>query len=357
MQRTIPQPAGLGRFGVESRDRLLPMEGLRGVAVGLVFLQHYCLQFLADGGLSGYTAVFASAFRHFGNFGVELFFVLSGFLIYGIVLKKDPKFLPFMLRRAQRLYPAFLVAFLIGIAADFVRPVPKIPTGTVDAAVYLGANLAFLPGLFPIEPLFEVNWSLSYEWWFYVCCITLASIVGLRSLKPLYRTYGIAMIGVSLVALDMTQGSGVPIRGLCFLSGLLLVEASALGWKPISASAASVSMIVVFAICVNLRIPEWVNAILLAAGFYAVCSAAFGRHGVLSQGLAMPALRVLGNISYSFYLVHGFVVVAALRLVLVMFAAADKNLLFWLCLPTVFAIAFCAGAVLFVAVEKPYSLR
>src|SRR5580704_7830585 len=164
-------PNSVGLFEIENRDRLLPMEGLRGVAVGLVFLQHYCVQCLSAGGLSGPTETFAGAFRNFGNYGVELFFVLSGFLIYGIVIRKRPGFIPFMLRRAQRLYPAFVVALLIAIGADVIRPVPKIPSSLPDAVIYIGANLAFLPGLFPIEPLFTVIWSLSYEWWFYVSCV------------------------------------------------------------------------------------------------------------------------------------------------------------------------------------------
>jgi exopolysaccharide production protein ExoZ len=150
-------------FEIDRTGRSQAMEGLRGVAVGLVFLQHYCMQFLDYGHLSGPTEAFAQTFRHFGNYGVELFFVLSGYLIYGILLRRRPTFIRFMVRRAQRLYPAFAVALAIGAAIDFLRPTPKIPAG-FDALRYLAANAVFLPGLFPIEPLFAVNWSLSYEW-------------------------------------------------------------------------------------------------------------------------------------------------------------------------------------------------
>src|SRR5277367_5622847 len=144
---------------IDGTSRSRPMEGLRGVAVGLVFLQHYCTQFLTYAEVSGPTRRLAEFSHEVGNYGVELFFVLSGFLIYGILLRRRPKFLPFMARRAQRLYPAFIVAFLIGVAFDWLRPEPKIPHDLIAGSLYIAANIAFLPGLFPINPLFAVNWS------------------------------------------------------------------------------------------------------------------------------------------------------------------------------------------------------
>jgi exopolysaccharide production protein ExoZ len=343
-------------FEIESRDRLLPMEGLRGVAVGLVFLQHYCVQFLSAGGLHGATEAFASAFRNFGNYGVELFFVLSGFLIYGIVLRKQPGFLAFMLRRAQRLYPAFVAALLIAIGADLFRPVPKIPSGFADAVVYIGANLAFLPGLFPIEPLFVVNWSLSYEWWFYVTCVGLVSVLSLGAANPRHRLLGIATVGLCLVALSAAGVPGVPIRGLSFLSGLLLVEVNRLHLRSVSAPLAVAAALAMFVICVGFAIPSWINAIVLAGGFYAVCSAAFHGQHFLARGLSFAGLRALGNASYSFYLVHGFAVVAAIQVLLRFFPTVDRNILFWVCLAPVFVAAFSVGAALFLTVEKPLSL-
>jgi exopolysaccharide production protein ExoZ len=91
-----PRPPGNGRGGTNgaltqvlrwlhghfelggSDQRLLPMEGLRGFAVALVFIQHFTmqLQFLfAPVGISG---AIAKALSSYGNQGVELFFVLSG---------------------------------------------------------------------------------------------------------------------------------------------------------------------------------------------------------------------------------------------------------------------------------------
>ena len=51
--------------------RLLPMEGLRGFAVTLVFLQHYSVQSQLIGLQPGPALYFAGVFRTYGNYGVE----------------------------------------------------------------------------------------------------------------------------------------------------------------------------------------------------------------------------------------------------------------------------------------------
>jgi peptidoglycan/LPS O-acetylase OafA/YrhL len=216
------EPSGI--FEVGGRGRLLPMEGLRGIAVGLVFMQHYSTQYLLYGRLTGFTRSFSIVFSNIGNYGVELFFVLSGFLIHGMLLRNQPPFFSFMVRRAQRLYPAFLVALAIGAAADIWRPQPKIPETIIAGSAYLFENMAFLPGLLPIDPLFSVNWSLSYEWWFYVSATLLFSVCGIAAARPGVRICG---IGGAIVVLLTCSAAGipqVPVRGVCLLGGMLLAE-------------------------------------------------------------------------------------------------------------------------------------
>jgi peptidoglycan/LPS O-acetylase OafA/YrhL len=93
-------------------DRMLSMEGLRGLAVTLVFFVHY--EALFGGRISPGTAL-AGAARFLdivGRTGVDLFFVLSGYLIYGAVMRmrqSNGGYARFMRRRVERIYPTFLV--------------------------------------------------------------------------------------------------------------------------------------------------------------------------------------------------------------------------------------------------------
>src|SRR5271166_1868286 len=256
----------LDAFEIGGSGRSFPIEGLRGVAVTLVFLQHYCTQFTTYAKPSGFTDDFAQALQNFGAYGVELFFVLSGFLIYGILLRRQPSFIPFIARRAQRLYPAFIVAFLIGIVWEFSRPEPKIwkiPDNINDAAVYLVANLLFLPGLFPLPPLFTVNWSMSYEWWFYLSATFLFCFGGLSVLPARWRITFIVVLSAILLILSASGLPYVPVRGLPLFGGMLLAEAGVLNWRPIPGFWGVSATIASFVLCVTLPMPSWLCALVV----------------------------------------------------------------------------------------------
>src|ERR1041385_7793178 len=101
--------------------RLTPMEGLRGLAVLLVFFVHFHALF---GGYAENILILRTA-SHFlgvvGNAGVDLFFVLSGYLIYGALLRNRTSIVKFLWRRVERIYPTFLAVFVLylGLSALF----------------------------------------------------------------------------------------------------------------------------------------------------------------------------------------------------------------------------------------------
>lgn len=162
-------------------DNVRPMEGLRGFAVLLVFLTHYAgmVEPWIAGGTE--TARIASGLRHVGHAGVDLFFVLSGYLIYGSLMKRPQPFIGFMRRRIARIYPAFLVVFIAYVLLSFAFPSEsRIPADPAEAALYLVQNLLLLPGLFPIDPLITVAWSLSFEMLFYLVTPAFIALLGLR---------------------------------------------------------------------------------------------------------------------------------------------------------------------------------
>src|SRR5438309_10986860 len=78
-----------------------PMEGLRGLAVSLVFLVHYVG--LVRPWLESHQVLnaVATAMHTIGNTGVDLFFVLSGYLIYGSLMSEPQPFGNFIRRRLQ----------------------------------------------------------------------------------------------------------------------------------------------------------------------------------------------------------------------------------------------------------------
>src|SRR5229473_2644814 len=96
-------------------SRIVPMEGVRGWAVLLVFFVHFhgaFSKYLSSGSPLFHISEFMGTL---GSTGVDLFFVISGYLIYGAVMRSKFNYRRFMRRRVQRIYPTFLFLFFIYI--------------------------------------------------------------------------------------------------------------------------------------------------------------------------------------------------------------------------------------------------
>ena len=344
-------------FEIGGSGRSLPLEGLRGVAVSLVFLHHYCMQYSRYTNISGFTEQFASVFRSFGGNGVDLFFVLSGFLIYRMLLRQRQSFIPFMVRRAQQLYPAFLVVFVIAIFWDFSRPERKIPADLNDATLYLTENIFFIPGLFPVDALFVTNWSLSYEWWFYVTITFLFSFCRLATLPTYWQISIILAASAVLIGLSASGPPHVPARGLSLFGGMLVAEASARNWRPVPAVWWINAVIITSLFCIMVLLSSLLCNLLVTACFCFVCFGALGGAPPHRSPLHLNICDGLGICLYSYYLIHGFVVVICVRGIIKLIIPEASNDMFWLFLLPTFAISLFVGALLFLCVERPYSLR
>ncbi len=330
--------------------RLLPMEGLRGAAVILVFLQHYCVQSELIGLAPGVTAAFAAGLHLYGNFGVELFFVLSGYLIYGTLVRRRPAFLVFMWRRLVRLYPAFLVVFGLALVATVLFIPGRIPSGTGPAAWYLAANLFFVAGLVPMVRIVDVAWSLSYEMFFYLAGALLVLGLGVGRLPRPGRLAVLAALFVAYLAGCLTL-DWMPLRMMPFFAGMALAEGLGdrvpgwAAWAPIAG-----------ALMLHWTNPFWGEAVQTAS-FFLLCAVCFRSAGTVSRIMVWTPLRWLGNMSYSYYLVHGFVVRAGMVALGHLLPGGMPVALFWLLLPAVFVATVGVSALLFVGVERPVSLR
>jgi peptidoglycan/LPS O-acetylase OafA/YrhL len=99
------------------------------------------------------------ALAKIGHSGVDLFFVISGYLIYGaLIRKREFSYFPFVRRRATRIYPTFLAVLGVYLALSVLLPQQsRFPQGVSASMVYLGQNLLLLPGLFSIMPIMTVS--------------------------------------------------------------------------------------------------------------------------------------------------------------------------------------------------------
>ena len=340
------------------------MEGLRGFAVFLVFLVHFVtlvkpwisenLDFL----------VFTNSLHTVGNTGVDLFFVLSGYLIYGSLYSRRQNFLIFISRRIKRIYPAFSVVFATYILLSILFPGEnKIPSPGIDRVVYLVQNYLLLPGIFRIDPMITVAWSLSYEMFYYLAIPLVMHLCSLRDRSAVWRTT--FFMSVALAAVLYCALNGGHVRLIMFISGIMLYETMKSRFIPSPSS-----FLGLLALCAGLLVTiipsvgstgfAFKISILFVA-FFILCLTCFrSPSGWLPHAFSWTPLRWLGNMSYSYYLIHGLALKAGflvLSKLLPPAPAAHDFWIFWILLLPMFALTLIPSAALFLWIERPFSLK
>lgn len=359
IRQWLVQHFELSRRGGPSNLRA--MEGLRGFAVFLVFLVHYVTLVQPWIDEQSVVLVLATALHTIGNTGVDLFFVLSGYLIYSSLISRPQKFTLFMSRRVQRIYPAFVPVFLAYVALSFVFPAEsKIPRSLTEGIVYLAQNFLLLPGLFPIAPMITVAWSLSYEFFFYLTIPLVIVIFNLRQRSVLWR----ACFFSSLTAMTMIYcvAFGGHIRLTMFVAGILLHEA--INSRRVAAPGSLVAFVALVAGLLATLLPvtgalgSAVKVPALFVSFFVLCLSLFGHPDAwLARAFSWTPLRWLGNMSYSYYLLHGLALKASFLAFARFFPGTEQgSVLFWAFLPVMFGLTLIPTTALFLSVERPLSL-
>lgn len=348
-----------------SKGWLQSIEGLRGVAAFMVFLVHYATlvkPWVPEGSL---THGIGEAVFIIGHVGVDVFFAISGFLIYAMLIRKERPILPYTKRRVARIYPTFLAVMLIYTVLSFAFPEEsKIPTGEGEAAWYLLANYLLLPGILDIEPMIAVAWSLSYEMFFYLIMPVLFLVFPLRKFSAWMR--------ISFWCVFWVGGFiAMPghFRASMFIVGFMVYETSQMINRERGSAALTLCALAAFAAVLAFKVSIYfdlvtftnagiVSRVMLFGACYLLCIAAFCKDGWLSRFFSQRYMRYFGNISYSFYLIHGLTLKAIFLVLGMILPSADyaSFLWFWLLFLPAFIAATAVSTCLFLLVERPFSL-
>lgn len=292
------------------------IEGLRAVAVLLVLAYHARVP-----GVSG------------GYIGVDVFFVVSGFLITGLIVRElattgTLDLGAFYARRARRLLPASLLVIAATVVASAVILPPlrvvDVAADGAAAAVYAG-NVRFalqatdyLQAELDPSPLLHF-WSLGVEEQFYLFWPALLLLAAGRriDLRRIAVVVGIVAVGSLALSLAWTQTDAplafflLPARAweLAVGAGLALAAvplARMPPWLATGSVGVGLAAIAVGAVAFDLATPFPGTAALLPVGGAALVVAGGLRHplGPLSRLLAVRPMTWIGGISYSLYLWH-----------------------------------------------------
>jgi peptidoglycan/LPS O-acetylase OafA/YrhL len=349
----------LSRVVAPGRRVIPEIDGLRFIAIGAVLLYHaraWVSERIveADGALADQI--------QYGHYGVQLFFVISGFLLaipfarWRLLGAPPPKLRTYFLRRLTRLEPPYIASFLLLFAAGLVIAIP----GWAAQWPSLLASLAYQHNLVfgGFSDINCVAWSLEVEVQFYVLTPLLSAVFAIR---PTFLRRGVLSIAIGLFAMGSVGMAAHGWWNLCllgylheFLTGYLLADVFVSSWNEAPGRswpwdvAAAVGWPALGAL---FSLPALVPFLLPPLVFLLYAAALRGP--VTGWILRSPALVAIGGMCYTIYLLHYPLIALVGRVVRPLLPTSSFPLAYGAFVTCALPVVLAVSAAFFIVLERP----
>ena len=283
----------------------------RFVAALLVVFFHWCFLFnIADPSVRYKPWLALEPYARYGYLGVNLFFLISGFLILQSAYLKTPA--GFVRARITRLYPAYLACcaltyVIISLTASRYISLPSFAynltmmNGVIDSA--RGVAPTYVDGVY---------WTLAIEWKFYALMFLLIAAGQLARIEWFLWLWALACAGYTLHRVEWLDTYLIAAWGAYFVAGAAFYRSCAAGWNLSRAAL----VLVALGLCIvqarqfaadlaavhGVAFEALVVTIVIASFF---CFVAMLPIGARSMRRMIPRWTVtLGALSYPIYLLH-----------------------------------------------------
>ncbi len=313
----VPAPATT----VTARQRLVGLDGIRGLAALYVVINHVFLR--AFPGYPVDHAPFWAGWFIYGRFAVVVFIVLSGFSLalsparHGWRLDAVSEFAR---RRARRILPAYWAALAFSLAVAWLI-IPQPGNGVPDAKSVI-VNGLLVQNIVPAHSPNAAFWSMAVEAQLYILFPLLLLMVRRRGAAVMLATVAVVVAAVGIcgphiAGLDTFVIQSPPDLAALFAVGILTAGIVGAGqarrswpWPRLALAAAAPVLAVIWwqGSVWTLDHLYWVDLALGPAIACLLAALATGRPAPLLRVLDARPLRRLGSCSYSLYLTHAAIV-------------------------------------------------
>ena len=309
LARLLPWVRGASKKAVAGRQASI--DGLRGVLGISVFVNHTVITWFFLHG-TDWRLPPSRSIVHAGQTGVALFFMITAFLFWGRVLDKGNAmdWPAFFVSRIYRLYPVYLLmlaplavtAFALAPPGDrpFVASIVRPLLDWLLFTMFSTPDIAGFPRTWVLVA--GVVWTLPYEWMFYLALPLLAFCTGRGRPKRAAVMSAIAVFAICVVFKGRASKFAIFelfFGGIAAAYWVRVPKLKALG----RGSAAGIAAVAALAAVVTcLPTAYSITATLGLTVFFIVIASGHDLWGALR----LPGLLWLGDITYSIYLLHGF---------------------------------------------------
>lgn len=302
---------------VTSTGTYIPaLDGLRWLAMALVFLQHFQLAIVSTTRERGISPDPGLRTLYDVRVGVELFFVISGFIL-GVPFVKERvlgqgrvSLRAYLLRRLTRIEPPYVIALLLFSAMWLLLGRdPGLVLRHATASLFYVHNLVY--GAFHPQAINMVTWSLEIEVQFYLLAPLMARVFLVKSAR-VRRASLVTAIVLSAVLVELARhlGHEPPLSILTqipyFAAGYLLADLYVVDWQSAPQTSWRWDLLAVpawvalpFVATASMPLRDLAIAAVLFAGFVGSFRSVATR-----ALLGSTPIRLLGGMCYSVYLLH-----------------------------------------------------
>lgn len=341
------------------------IEGLRGFAILLVFGVHFFGKFQKKDYFLSQDSVFKPIikFLHSGHIGVDCFFLISSFLIYKSLTNQNNKisFIQFMYKRYSRLLPVII----------FILIIPFVIYNGFNIKIILD-NIFFLNIFNSSSSIVIVTWSLVYEIYFYILAGILYIILPNKITTSILF---LLLICISILFIHFFIDQHIieePVRFLGFFFGIFLAKYHAkinqskllLKYKE---WIVIVGFFIIFFQMYGWQNFNWATSIITSKlhsalfyitvqlGFFLIILGNLIKGNRLEFLLVNRFMQLLGMVSYSFYIIHCFVITKLnLTLKFMMYLKVSGFISMLLEYIISFSFAVLLSIYIYEYLEKPY---
>jgi exopolysaccharide production protein ExoZ len=300
----------------------------------------------------------SKALVEIGAIGVDLFFILSGFLmvlISGPYVSGKKSTSDFFIHRLIRVWPLYVIATATYLALNVAARVSKGADLPFDTSPLRLLSFLFVPSFNEhgeLQPILGVGWTLNYEMLFYLTFAGGLLFARTKLLSAVTAILGILFVAGNILPEEMAASQ--------FLSDPIVFEFLMGGY--------------VARLYVNGKLSAVPGIVLLAAGLFAAAAFAWVENDsyfrfvvrglpalaiftgvlLLDQRIAWPKwLLTLGDASYSIYLFHILIVYQVAKKVLPILASRTPHFSAEIAATAAISVAVIIGVIIHFAIEKP----
>jgi len=332
------------------RKRAHEIDLLRFLAALAVVLFHYAFRGYAADGLSTMPYPLLAPYAKYGHLGVDLFFMISGFVILMTATKGSV--VTFIVSRVVRLYPAFwaccTITFLITLLIGGERYSATLPQFLF--------NLTMLSGFFYVDAIDGVYWSLFVELQFYGFIALLLLVRKIQEAESFLLAWLMASMLLEIHSVEILRRLLIVDYSAYFIGGAMCF----LIWSEGVSLRKVFALIAAWALSIDQAVrglPGLEKYFATDMNMYVVCAIVTSFFGMMylvsvrrTGFLGRRNWLMVGAVTYPLYLLHQYI---AFMVFNVAYPTINPHVLLWGTLAVMIGIAFGVHVV----IEKPVAPR